>query len=135
MEGEGGMSCHWVGPSRMHVTDWVAAEKEDPKLCAVLQWLESKKKTDLRTPLGSMFQVSRAGWYGEIAKISLPSKVPFTYTPPQKGRMRICYSLWCQRCTRLPPYMGASGIQDIKAVTILYPCYKNVSGGQEWPSR
>ena len=35
----------------MHVTDWVAAQKEDPELHAVLQWLESKKKTDLRTLL------------------------------------------------------------------------------------
>ena len=29
----------------MHVTDWAAAQKEDLKLNAVLQWL----KTDLRT--------------------------------------------------------------------------------------
>ena len=36
----------------MHVTDWAAAQKEDPKLDAVLQWLESKKKTDLRPLLG-----------------------------------------------------------------------------------
>ena len=36
----------------MHVTDWAAAQKEDPKLNAVLQWLESQKKTDLRTLLG-----------------------------------------------------------------------------------
>ena len=36
----------------MHVTDWAAAQKEDPELDAVLQWLESKKKTDLRTLLG-----------------------------------------------------------------------------------
>ena len=35
----------------MHVTDWAAAQKENPKLDAVLQWLESKKKTDLRTLL------------------------------------------------------------------------------------
>ena len=35
----------------MHVTNWVAAQKEDPELHAVLQWLESKKKTDLRTLL------------------------------------------------------------------------------------
>ena len=35
----------------MHVTDWATAPKEDPKLDAVLQWLESKKKTDLRTLL------------------------------------------------------------------------------------
>ena len=34
------------------MTDWVAAQKEDPELHAVLQWLVSKKKTDLRTLLG-----------------------------------------------------------------------------------
>ena len=46
----------WVTAGRvlveMHVTNWVAAQKEDPELQAVLQWLESKKKTDLRTLLG-----------------------------------------------------------------------------------
>ena len=36
----------------MHVTDWATAQKEDPELDAVLQRLESKKKTDLRTLLG-----------------------------------------------------------------------------------
>ena len=36
----------------MHVTDWAVAQKEDPKLDVVLQWFESKKKTDLRTLLG-----------------------------------------------------------------------------------
>ena len=36
----------------MHVTDWATVQKEDPELDAVLQWLESKKKTDLRTLLG-----------------------------------------------------------------------------------
>ena len=35
----------------MHVTNWAVAQKGDPKLDAVLQWLESKKKTDLRTLL------------------------------------------------------------------------------------
>ena len=35
----------------MHVTNWATAQKEDPKLYAVLQWLESKLKTDLRTLL------------------------------------------------------------------------------------
>ena len=36
----------------MHVTNWVAAQREDPELDAVLQLLEAKKKTDLRTLLG-----------------------------------------------------------------------------------
>ena len=33
----------------MHVTDWAS---EDPVLNAVLDWLEAKKKTDLKTVLG-----------------------------------------------------------------------------------
>ena len=36
----------------MHVTDWAAAQKEDPELDAVLQWLGSRKKADLRMLLG-----------------------------------------------------------------------------------
>ena len=87
----------------MHVTDWVATQKEDPELHIVLQWLESKKKTDLRTLLGEHIWVRRAGWYGEITKILPPSKVPSTCLLPQKGRMRTCCSLWCQICTRLLP--------------------------------
>ena len=34
------------------MTDWATAQKEDPELDAVFQWLESKKKIDLRTLLG-----------------------------------------------------------------------------------
>ena len=36
----------------MHVDDWAAAQKEDPELDAVLQWLGSRKKADLRKLLG-----------------------------------------------------------------------------------
>ena len=45
----------------MHVTDWATAQKEDPKLDAVLQWLESKKKTHLRTLLREHAS-SKEGW-------------------------------------------------------------------------
>ena len=45
----------------MHVTSWPAAQKEDTKLDAVLQWLESKKETDLRTLLRE-YVSSKEGW-------------------------------------------------------------------------
>ena len=45
----------------MHVTNWAMAQKGDPELDAVLQWLESKKKTDLRTLLGECI-MSEEGW-------------------------------------------------------------------------
>ena len=55
----------WVAAGQvlveMHVTNWAAAQKEDPELNAVLQWLESRKKADLRTLLGECI-MSNKGW-------------------------------------------------------------------------
>ena len=31
--------------------------------------------------------------------------------------------------------MDAIEMQDTKAMTVPFPCYKNTFGGQEWPSR
>ena len=50
-EKEGHVTAGWV-LVEMHVTNWAAAQREDPKLHAVLHWLETKKKADLRTLLG-----------------------------------------------------------------------------------
>ena len=47
----------------MHVTYWTTAQKGDPKLDAVLQWLESKKKIDLRTLLEE-YALSKEGVHG-----------------------------------------------------------------------
>ena len=33
---------------KMHVTNWATAQREDPVLNAVLNWLDAQKKTDLR---------------------------------------------------------------------------------------
>ena len=57
------------------------------------------------------------------------------YTPCPKGRMRIYCSSYCQRHIGLLPLMDVIKMQDIKAMTILYPYYKNVSGGPERPNR
>ena len=45
----------------MHVTNWAVAQKEDSELDAVLQWLGSKKKADLRTHLRECI-MSEEGW-------------------------------------------------------------------------
>ena len=36
---------------QMHVMDWAEAQREDPVLSAVLDWLKAQKKTDLKTLL------------------------------------------------------------------------------------
>ena len=50
LEEEVHVAARWV-LVEMHVTDWAKAQKEDPELDAVLQWLGSRKKADLRTLL------------------------------------------------------------------------------------
>ena len=55
----------WVTAGRvlveMHVTNWAAAQNKDPELDAVLQWLGSRKKADLRTLLRECI-MSKEGW-------------------------------------------------------------------------
>ena len=36
---------------QMHVTDWAEAQKEDPMLSTVLDWLKAQNKTDLKALL------------------------------------------------------------------------------------
>ena len=80
----------WVAAGQvlveMHVTDWAAAQKEDPKLDAVLQWLESKKKADLRTLLGECTSSEEDWMVWRNCQNFTTSEVPSTCTPPPKGK-------------------------------------------------
>ena len=51
----------WQVLVEIHITDWAAAQKEDPELSAVLHWLETRKKADLKTLLGECI-MSEEGW-------------------------------------------------------------------------
>ena len=119
----------------MHVTNWATAQKEDPELEVVLQWLESKKKTDLRTLLrehvlseeGQMILINHQNF------TTLQGTLYLCSTP--KGENEDLLLFVVPKMHQTAAINGCHGMQDIKAVTILFPCYKNVSGGQEWPSR
>ena len=69
----------------MHVTDWAAAQKEDPELDAVLQWLGSKKKADLRTLLGECIMSKEGQMVWRNCQNFTSSEVPSICTPPQRG--------------------------------------------------
>ena len=67
----------------MHVTDWAAAQKEDPELNAVLHWLETKKKANLKTLLRECI-MSEDGQDGveEPPELHIPPRYPlFTLHP------------------------------------------------------
>ena len=69
----------------MYVTDWAAAQREDPVLDAVLHWLEAKKKTDLRTLWGIMLPVRRAKLCGRIIKFHDSAECPLSTLHTQRG--------------------------------------------------
>ena len=76
----------------MHVTNWAAAQREDPVLDAVLHWLEAKKKIDLRTLLGKHAS-SEKGWMvlKNHQNFTVLQDVLYLCSMP-KGWMRIYYS-------------------------------------------
>ena len=87
----------------MHVTNWAAAQKEDHELDAVLHWLEAKKKTDLRTLLGRHASSEEGQIVYRNGQNFMVLQDAHICALCQKRRMRIYYSLCCQRCTRLVP--------------------------------
>ena len=70
----------------MHVTDWAAAQKEDPELNAVLYWLETKKKADLKTLLGEciMSKDSQMVWRNCQNFTSLQGTLYLCSTPKEE---------------------------------------------------
>ena len=87
----------------MHVTDWAAAQKEEPKLNAVLQWLESKKKTDLRTLLReqTLSEEGQMVWRNHQNSTTLQSTLYLHSTP--KGENEDLLLFMVLKCTGLPP--------------------------------
>ena len=68
----------------MHVTDWAAAQKEDPELNAVLQWLGSRKKAYLRTLLGECI-MSKEGQmvWRNCQNFTIPLRYPLLVSTPK----------------------------------------------------
>ena len=131
----------WVAAGRvlvkMHVTDWAVAQKEDPKLDAVLQWLESKKKADLRTLLGECI-TSQEGQNGveKQPELHYPSEEPSISCSIPKGENDDLLLFMVPKVHQTATLNGCdqdAGHQG--CTTIPFPCYKKVSGGQEWPNR
>ena len=119
----------------MHVTNWAVAQKEDPELDAVLQWLESKKKTDPRTLFGehASSEEGQMVWRNRQNFTTLQGTLYLCSMP--KGENEDLLLFVVLKIHQTATLNSAIETQDIKAMTIHYLYYKNASGGQEWPNR
>ena len=87
----------------MHVTYWAEAQKEDPELDAVLQWLGSRKKAELKTLLRECIK-SKEGqmvWRNCQNFISLQGTLYLCSTP--KGEDEDLLLFVVPKHTGLPP--------------------------------
>ena len=119
----------------MHVTDWAAAQREDPELDAVLHWLEAKKKTDLRTLLGEYASSEEGQIVWSNCQNFMVLKDALYLHSMSKGENEDILLFMVPKAHWTATLMGVIKMWNIKTVTIHYPYYKNVSGGWEWPNR
>ena len=129
----------WVAAGRvlveMHVTDWAAAQKEDPKLDAVLQWVESKKKTDLWTLLGEHAS-SEEGWmvWRNHQNFTTLQGTLYLHSTPKGENEDLLHFVvpkmhWTATLNRCYQDAGHQGCDHTLSLL------QNGSGGPEWPNR
>ena len=119
----------------MHVTDWAAAQKEDPELDAVLQWLGSRKKADLRTLLGEciMSKEGQMVWRNHQNFISLQGALYLCSTPKREDEDMLLFMVpKAHRTAALNGCHRDAGHQGHDhTLSLLQECF----GGQEWPNK
>ena len=119
----------------MHVTDWAKAQKEDPELDAVLQWLGSRKKADLRTLLGECIkrEEGRKVWRNHQNFISLQGTLYLCSTPKGEDEDLLLFVVpkahWTATLNRCHQDAGHQGHDH--TLSLLQEHF----GGQEWPNK
>ena len=80
----------------MHATDWAKAQRENPMLSAVLEWLKAQKQTSLRMCLVEHASSEESNWSYGIDRISW--FVPMLNAQRQNWRspaLHGCQGTWC----------------------------------------
>ena len=120
----------------MHVTDWAAAQKDDPELDAVLQWLGSRKKANLRTLLREciMSEEDWMVWRNRQNFISLQGTLYLRSTPKGEDEDLLLFVVpKAHQTATLNGCHQDAGHQGHDRTLSL--CCKNAFGGQEWPNK
>ena len=122
----------------MHVTDWAAAQKEDPELDVVLYdgW-SSRKKADLRTLLGEciMSKEGQMVWRNCQNFISIQGTLYLCSTPKGEDEDLLLFIVskvhhWTAALNGCHQDVGHQGREPYPFLVTRY-----VFGGQEWPNK
>ena len=119
----------------MQVANWAKAQREDPMLSAVLDWLKAQKQTDVKGLLAEHTSSEEGklilqNWQN----FAIHQEALYLCSMP-KAKLKTSCSSWSPRHTVLPLSMGATEMEVIKGAIVPCPCCRNGSGGQVWPIR
>ena len=78
---------------QMHVTDWVAAKKEDLMLSAVLDWLKHRRRQIWSHFWQNTPPVKKSSWSYRISRTLQFMREPYTCAQHQKVKLKTFYSL------------------------------------------
>ena len=117
---------------QIHVTDWTEAQREDPTLSAVLDWLKAQKKTDLKALLtehtsSGESQLILWNWQN----FTIHQGVLYLHSM-SKGETKDLLLFVVPKAHCFDTLNGCHRDAGHQGVTIPCPCYGNTSGGQEW---
>ena len=116
----------------MHVTDWAKAQREDPVLSTVLDWLEAQKKTDWKVLLAEHASSEEGNLMLHNQQNFMIHQGAFTYTQCPRVKLKISCSLWSPWHIVLLLWMDATKMQAIKGVIRPCPSCSSTSSGWEW---
>ena len=114
----------------MHITDWAEAQKEDPMLSTVLDWLKAQKKTDLKALLAEHAsskedQLILQNWQN----FTIHQGALYLCLMP-KGETENLLLFMVPRAHCVTAFNECHRDVVIRDMTIPCPCYRSISGGQ-----
>ena len=115
----------------MHVSDWAEAQREDPVLSTVLDWLKAQKKTDLKALLRehASSEEGQLIWQNQ-QNFMIHQKALYLHSKP-KGENEDLLLFIVPKVHCVTALNGCHRMQDIRAMTILCPYCRNTFGGWE----
>ena len=130
------MCCHWASPSwnACHQLGHSPERRPRTRCCiALVKGQEEDWSED--TPGGACFHWREPNGMEEFSKFHISPRCHLSALHAQRGEWGSttlqstkgtldCHSKWV-----------SIEMQDTKTVTILYPYYKTISGGLEWPNK
>ena len=120
---------------QMHVTDWAEAQKEDPMLSTVLNWMKAQKKTDLKALLTEHASSEEGRLFLQHwQNFMIHQRALYLHSMP-KDKTEDLLLFVVPRAHHVAVLNGCDLDVGHQGTTIPCLCFRSISCGQVWPIR